>query len=136
MQRTGSAARKAADSFRVRIGRAAPFLELFHHPPDTLFGAPSWRRPDHPLRRIVPIRFEPRGLHRDVARSALRAADRDAEKRGYERAAVRHPFSARRSLPVYVANFILMEYGTGAIFGCPAHDQRDLDFARKYWPAR
>ena len=35
-------------------------------------------------------------------------------------------------MPVYVANFVLMEYGTGAIFGCPAHDQRDLDFARKY----
>src|SRR6202034_3627901 len=43
-----------------------------------------------------------------------------------------HPFDNNWTLPVYVANFILMEYGTGAIFGCPAHDQRDLDFARKY----
>ena len=43
-----------------------------------------------------------------------------------------HPFDASRRVPVYVANFVLMEYGTGAIFGCPAHDQRDLDFARKY----
>ncbi|HEU0146621.1 MAG TPA: leucine--tRNA ligase, partial [Bradyrhizobium sp.] len=43
-----------------------------------------------------------------------------------------HPFDANWTLPVYVANFVLMEYGTGAIFGCPAHDQRDLDFANKY----
>ena len=45
---------------------------------------------------------------------------------------VTHPLDAARTLPVFVANFVLMDYGTGAIFGCPAHDQRDLDFARKY----
>ena len=45
---------------------------------------------------------------------------------------VAHVFEDGKTLPVYVANFVLMEYGTGAIFGCPAHDQRDLDFARKY----
>jgi leucyl-tRNA synthetase len=56
-----------------------------------------------------------------------------AEKRGYDTGLrVRHPFRSDRLLPVYVANFIVMGYGTGAIFGCPAHDQRDLDFARKY----
>ncbi len=56
-----------------------------------------------------------------------------AEKRGFDTGIrARHPFRAGASLPVYVANFVLMEYGTGAIFGCPAHDQRDLDFARKY----
>ncbi|MGH7099200.1 MAG: leucine--tRNA ligase [Stellaceae bacterium] len=56
-----------------------------------------------------------------------------AEKRGYHTGldAV-HPFDETRRVPVYVANFVLMEYGTGAIFGCPAHDQRDLEFARKY----
>jgi leucyl-tRNA synthetase len=56
-----------------------------------------------------------------------------AEKRGYATAleAV-HPFDETRKVPIYVANFVLMEYGTGAIFGCPAHDQRDLEFARKY----
>src|SRR5207253_6768566 len=56
-----------------------------------------------------------------------------AEKRGYRTAleAV-HPLDSKRRVPVYVANFVLMEYGTGAIFGCPAHDQRDLEFARKY----
>src|SRR5262249_37415116 len=56
-----------------------------------------------------------------------------AEKRGYETGlqAV-HPFDENRRVPIWVANFVLMEYGTGAIFGCPAHDQRDLEFARKY----
>ncbi|MEC8289417.1 MAG: leucine--tRNA ligase, partial [Pseudomonadota bacterium] len=56
-----------------------------------------------------------------------------AEKIGYDTGLrVKHPFITGKTMPVYVANFILMEYGTGAIFGCPAHDQRDLDFARKY----
>ena len=47
-------------------------------------------------------------------------------------ASVCHPFIKDKTLPIYVANFVLMDYGTGAIFGCPAHDQRDLDFALKY----
>ncbi|MCB0914057.1 MAG: class I tRNA ligase family protein, partial [Propionibacteriaceae bacterium] len=56
-----------------------------------------------------------------------------AEKRGHDTGLrIRHPFVPGRTVPLYVANFVLMEYGTGAIFGCPAHDQRDLDFARKY----
>ena len=56
-----------------------------------------------------------------------------AEKRGFDTGLqVSHPLDPTWELPVYVANFILMDYGTGAIFGCPAHDQRDLDFARKY----
>ena len=55
------------------------------------------------------------------------------EKRGYDTGLrVRHPFLPDATYPVWIANFVLMEYGTGAIFGCPAHDQRDLDFARKY----
>ncbi len=56
-----------------------------------------------------------------------------AEKKGLDTGIkVVHPFDPQWELPVYIANFILMDYGTGAIFGCPAHDQRDLDFARKY----
>ena len=56
-----------------------------------------------------------------------------AEKKGFDTGIrVVHPFDPAWELPVYIANFILMDYGTGAIFGCPAHDQRDLDFARKY----
>ena len=56
-----------------------------------------------------------------------------AEKRGLDTGIrVRHPLDPDWELPVWIANFILMDYGTGAIFGCPAHDQRDLDFVRKY----
>src|SRR5690606_19044958 len=56
-----------------------------------------------------------------------------AEKKGHRTpVTVKHPVIEGATLPVYVANFVLMDYGTGAIFGCPAHDQRDLDFARKY----
>ena len=56
-----------------------------------------------------------------------------AEKKGYDTGlTAAHPFDPNWKLPVMVANFVLMGYGTGAIFGCPAHDQRDLDFARKY----
>jgi len=56
-----------------------------------------------------------------------------AEKEGFDTGLrVKHPFVEGKTVPLWVANFILMDYGTGAIFGCPAHDQRDLDFARKY----
>src|SRR4029078_12923177 len=55
------------------------------------------------------------------------------EKKGFDTGLrVKHPVIEGAVLPLYIANFILMEYGTGAIFGCPAHDQRDLEFARKY----
>ena len=61
------------------------------------------------------------------------AAIEQAEKRGYDTGLrVRHPFIEGASFPVWIANFVLMEYGTGAIFGCPSEDQRDLEFARKY----
>ncbi|MGP0730888.1 hypothetical protein ACAG11_26510, partial [Escherichia coli] len=55
------------------------------------------------------------------------------EKLGYDTGlTAAHPFDAARQLPVYIANFVLMDYGTGAVMGVPAHDKRDLDFARKY----
>ena len=57
----------------------------------------------------------------------------NAEKLGFKtQYYVQHPFIKNKKLPVYFANFVLMDYGTGAIFGCPAHDQRDFDFAKKY----
>ena len=69
-----------------------------------------------------------------TARGTSRGGDRDRREEGLSTPGSRPciPFDADWKLPVYVANFVLMEYGTGAIFGCPAHDQRDLDFARKY----
>src|SRR5690606_25420383 len=91
--------------------------------------------PDHPLAEEL-ARGNP-GLADFIAEcrrtGTSEAAIETAEKQGFD-TGVRalHPFREGVELPVYVANFVLMEYGTGAIFGCPAHDQRDLDFARKY----
>ena len=57
----------------------------------------------------------------------------NAEKLGFKTEFhAQHPFIKNKKIPIYVANFVLMDYGTGAIFGCPAHDQRDFDFAKKY----
>jgi leucyl-tRNA synthetase len=113
-----------------------PFLEIFTTRHDTLFGASFMAvAPDHPLAKACAER-DP-GLAafiEDVGHVGTSAAEIEtAEKRGYDTGLkVRHPFAADRLLPVYVANFVLMAYGAGAIFGCPGHDQRDLDFARKY----
>ena len=59
--------------------------------------------------------------------------DPEKKKRGFKtQISVNHPFIKNKKLPVFIANFVLSEYGLGAIFGCPAHDQRDLDFAKNY----
>ncbi|MHB1217071.1 MAG: leucine--tRNA ligase [Alphaproteobacteria bacterium] len=117
------------------IGREGR-LEVFSTRPDTIFGASFMAlSPNHPLTEELAAN-DPR-LAAFVAEcnrvSTSEAAIEAAEKRGFDTGLrVRHPFRAGVELPVYVANFVLMEYGTGAIFGCPGHDQRDLDFARKY----
>ena len=111
-------------------------IEVFTTRPDTLFGAAFCAvAPNHPLAlelaRNDPAlaRFQETCLKTGTSEAALETA----EKLGYDTGLmVRHPLEPGRTLPVYVANFVLMEYGSGAIFGCPAHDQRDLDFARKY----
>ena len=111
-------------------------LEVYTTRPDTLFGAKFMAiAPDHPLAGAV-ARHDPALAAfieecRKVGTSI--AAIETAEKKGYDTGLrVLHPFDPDWRLPVYVANFILMEYGTGAIFGCPAHDQRDLDFVNVY----
>ena len=117
------------------IGRTEK-LEVFTTRPDTLYGASFCAlSPNHPISEALAAK-NPELTHfiEDCAR--LGTSERDietAEKRGFDTGLkVRHPFINGHDLPVYVANFVLMEYGAGAIFGCPAHDQRDLDFARKY----
>ncbi|ALN71515.1 leucine--tRNA ligase [Aureimonas sp. AU20] len=111
-------------------------VEVFTTRPDTLFGASFLAvAADHPLaKRAAASNPELAAFIEDVKRGGTSAAEIEtAEKRGFDTGlTVAHPFDAGWTLPVYVANFVLMEYGTGAIFGCPAHDQRDLDFARKY----
>jgi leucyl-tRNA synthetase len=111
-------------------------LEIFTTRGDTLFGAKFLAlSPDHPLAADV-AKTNPALaefiLECKRSGTAQEAID-TAEKKGFDTGikAV-HPFDPNWTLPVYVANFILMDYGTGAIFGCPAHDQRDLDFVNKY----
>ncbi len=115
-------------------GRDEP-LEIYTTRPDTLFGASFMAlSPDHPLSQsIASGDTAAADFIAECRRSGTtEEAIETAEKQGYDTGlkAV-HPFGGA-DLPVYIANFVLMEYGTGAIFGCPAHDQRDLDFARKY----
>jgi leucyl-tRNA synthetase len=111
-------------------------IDVYTTRPDTLMGASFVGiSPDHPLAKL---------LERENADIAAFCAEcrkggtteeaiETAEKLGMDTGIrVRHPFDTAHELPVYIANFILMDYGTGAIFGCPAHDQRDFEFATKY----
>jgi leucyl-tRNA synthetase len=111
-------------------------LKIFTTRPDTLFGAKFMAiSADHPLAQAAAAK-NPK-LAEFIAEikkigTAQEVID-TAEKQGFDTGIKAiHPFDPSWKLPVYVANFVLMEYGTGAIFGCPAHDQRDLDFVNKY----
>ncbi len=111
-------------------------LEVYTTRPDTLLGASfAAISPDHPLAKQLE-RHDPKVAEfvaecRRIGTSE--EALEKAEKRGLDTGIkVLHPFDDTWELPVYIANFILMDYGTGAIFGCPAHDQRDFEFASKY----
>jgi leucyl-tRNA synthetase len=122
--------------FAFDLAGRAEKIEVYTTRPDTLFGASFVAiAADHPFARQLAAEnagvaaFVEECRHAGTSEAELEKG----EKKGFDtgvRAA--HPFRPGTSLPVYVANFVLMEYGTGAIFGCPAHDQRDLDFARKY----
>jgi leucyl-tRNA synthetase len=111
-------------------------LDVFTTRHDTLFGASFvGLSPDHPLAQHL-AKTDPK-LEAFIAEchktGTAEAEIEKAEKLGYDTGlTAAHPFDPDWKLPVMVANFVLMGYGTGAIFGCPAHDQRDLDFARKY----
>jgi leucyl-tRNA synthetase len=110
-------------------------LKIFTTRPDTIFGASFLAISiDHPLCKKLELKkdflaFKKECLKAGTTEEALALA----EKKGYQtNFFVQHPFIKNKKLPIFVANFVLMEYGSGAIFGCPAHDQRDLDFAKKY----
>jgi len=111
-------------------------IDVFTTRPDTLFGASFVAiAAEHPLAQAL-AENAPRlqDFIADCKKGGTTAAEIEtAEKRGFNTGlSVEHPLDPSWHLPVYVANFVLMDYGTGAVFGCPAHDQRDLDFARKY----
>jgi leucyl-tRNA synthetase len=111
-------------------------VEVFTTRHDTLFGASFIAiAPDHPLATAAAERdprvaaFIEECRRHGTAQEVIEKAEKLGVDTGLRAI---HPFDPKWELPVYVANFILMDYGTGAVFGCPAHDQRDLDFARKY----
>ncbi len=111
-------------------------LDVYTTRPDTLYGASFVGvAADHPLAAEIAARDPKAAAFIEQCRrgAATEAEIETAEKIGYDTGLrVKHPFDPSWELPVWIANFILMDYGTGAIFACPAHDQRDLDFARKY----
>ncbi|MEO0441056.1 MAG: leucine--tRNA ligase [Pseudomonadota bacterium] len=111
-------------------------IEVFSTRPDTIFGASFCAiAADHPL--ALALAENDKSLTEfadDCRKTGTAAADIETqEKKGYDTGlTVTHPLDPDWKLPVFVANFVLMDYGSGAVFGVPAHDQRDLDFARKY----
>lgn len=117
------------------VDRSDP-LVVFTTRPDTLWGASFMAiAPDHPIaQQLAATNPEIAAFVQEcLALGTSEEALEKAEKKGLDTGLrCRHPIGATPDLPVYIANFVLSTYGTGAIFGCPAHDQRDLDFARKY----
>ena len=110
-------------------------LEVYTTRPDTLFGASfAAISCDHPLAKALESNPQIAAFNAECRQGGTTEEELEkAEKKGFDTGIrIKHPFDASWEMPVYIANFVLMGYGTGAIFGCPAHDQRDLDFARKY----
>ena len=115
---------------------SAETVEVYTTRPDTLFGMSFMAiAPEHPIANEVAAR-DPKAaafIAECKSRGTSEATIETGEKLGYDTGLrVKHPFIEGATYPVWIANFVLMEYGTGAIFGCPGHDQRDMDFARKY----
>ena len=130
-----------SQGLRFRFALTSPVgesdgFDVFTTRPDTIFGASfAAISPDHPI--ALALAEQDEALAAFIAEckaGGTTAAELEtAEKKGWDTGLkVKHPLDPDWSLPVYVANFVLMDYGSGAVFGCPAHDQRDLDFARKY----
>jgi leucyl-tRNA synthetase len=110
-------------------------IKIFTTRPDTIFGASFIAiAPDHPFTQFFEndenfLKFKNEALKNIAIESSLSKNEKLGFKTSYF---VHHPFIKDKKMPIYVSNFILMDYGTGAIYGCPAHDQRDLEFALKY----
>jgi leucyl-tRNA synthetase len=130
-----------SEGARIRLELTLPeagisSLEVFTTRPDTLFGMSFVAiAAEHPLALALAARDAGAAAFVAACRAmgtsevALETADKRGYRTGFD---VRHPFLPDRVFSVWIANFVLTEYGTGALFGCPAHDQRDLDFAHAY----
>jgi leucyl-tRNA synthetase len=130
-----------SEGARIRFSLIEPAgmleeVEVFTTRPDTLFGMSFLAvAAEHPLAQAVAERNpEAAAFIAECRRMGTsEAAIEQAEKRGFDTGLrVAHPFLEGVSVPVWIANFVLMEYGTGAIFGCPGHDERDFEFATRY----
>ncbi|KQM93656.1 leucine--tRNA ligase [Sphingomonas sp. Leaf22] len=128
-----------SEGLQFAFAPVAPFdqaIEVYSTRPDTIFGASFVAiAADHPIARALADANPDAAAFIDLCKQGgTTAAELDtAEKLGFDTGyRMRHPFDASIDLPVYIANFVLMDYGTGSVMGVPAHDQRDLDFARKY----
>ena len=128
----------AVFSFKVmeEFSKIADKIEVYTTRPDTLFGASFCAvAPDHEIATIISqnndnaLKFIEKCQKIASSEEAIEKVAKEGFDTGIK---VKHPFDKNIELPVYIANFVLSSYGKGAIFGCPAHDQRDLDFARKY----
>ncbi len=124
---------------QFRFAPVAPFatpIEVYSTRPDTIFGASFVAiAADHPIaRELAETNAEAAAFIERCKAGGTTAAELETqEKLGFDTGyRMQHPMDAAITLPVYIANFVLMDYGTGAVMGVPAHDQRDLDFARKY----
>ena len=118
-----------------KIDKSSNSIKIFTTRPDTIFGASFVALSvDHYLSKDFInnkdfLKFKKECNKSGTTEEALANADKLGFKTNLK---VQHPFMTERKIPVYFANFVLMDYGSGAIFGCPAHDQRDFDFAKKY----
>ena len=121
---------------RFDLATGTDSIEVYTTRPDTLYGMSFMAiAPEHPLAAQVAATDPKAAAFVAECRSkgTSEATIETGEKLGYDTGLhVKHPFIEGATYPIWIANFVLMDYGTGAIFGCPAHDQRDLDFARKY----
>ncbi len=123
-------------NINFRIEKRSDVIEVFSTRPDTLYGASFIAlAPSHPI--SISLSKNNKDIRNFIEEcnknSTSEAVIEKNEKKGIKTDLLAsHPFDQSIKIPVYIANFVLMEYGTGAIFGCPAHDQRDLDFANKY----
>jgi len=122
-------------NFQIDKSKNQEIIKVFTTRPDTIFGASFIALSiDHPIAK----KFEKNKNFQNFKSECSKTGTTEealalAEKIGFNTGLfAQHPFKKDISLPIFIANFVLMDYGTGAIFGCPAHDQRDLDFANKY----
>ena len=135
MQRNWIGKSKGA-TLKFKVNNSDKEIDIFTTRPDTIFGATFIAiSPQHPLALEISNKdIDALDFIKFCEKQSTSEIDIEkAEKFGYETSlTASHPFKTDFKLKIFIANFILMDYGTGAIFGCPAHDQRDFDFAKKY----